>query len=166
MWPNFEVVEFQPRSGIAIVLDYVDYCYVRLPCLPCYSSPHRSYHTRSFAYPGVTCLRLSIPTSHSASTIPWFPLNESLPISPPTRCFLRLRQGCPKLLLCRLLPPPCAPPVTSPLVALLACAHFEYRPQRQPLCYGCLPSPYVGCHRRELCVCVCVCVYVCVCVCV
>ena len=118
IWLIYEVVEIQTRSGIATVLDSAAYCYVRLPCLPWYSSPHRSYHMRSFAHPGVVCIQPSIPTSWSASTIPWFPLHDSLPLLPPTPWFPRLRQGCPKLLLCRLVKPPCIPPANSPLLAL------------------------------------------------
>ena len=65
-----------------------------------------------FAHPGVTCLQTSIPTSCSASTIPWIPLYDSLLLSPPTPFFLHPQQGCPKLPLFHLFPPPCVPPAT------------------------------------------------------
>ena len=58
----------KPQSGIAIALEYVSYCYVLLPCLPCYSSTHLSYHIRSFSHPGVSRLHPSIPNLRSAST--------------------------------------------------------------------------------------------------
>ena len=57
-----------PHSGISTVLEYVAYCYIFIPFLPCYSSPHLSYHTRSFAHPGVAHLPPRILTSQSAST--------------------------------------------------------------------------------------------------
>ena len=118
-----------------------------LPCLPCYSSPHHSYYTMSLAHLVIARLQTRIPNYRSASTIPLFPLSDSPPLSPPTLCFTRLRQGRLKLLLCRLLTPPCAPHAPFPLVALLVCAHFKYWPQRYPLCYIYLPYPYVG-HLR------------------
>ena len=58
--PNYEVVEFQTQSGITTVLYSAAYCYVILPLIPCYSSPHISFHTRSSSHPGVVCLHLSI----------------------------------------------------------------------------------------------------------
>ena len=112
IWLNFEEEEFQPRSGIATVLDYSTYCYVRLPYLPCYYSTHCSYHTNSSAHLGFARLRPRISTSCSASTIPWFPLHSSLPLSPSTPCFPRLLQGCLKIPLCRLLLTPCVLPAT------------------------------------------------------
>ena len=118
-----------------------------LPCLPCYSSPHHSYYTMSLAHLVIARLQTRIPNYRSASTIPLFPLSDSPPLSPPTLCFTRLRQGRLKLLLCRLLTPPCTPTETSPLVDLLDCAQFEYQPQHYPLCYGCLTYTHVG-HFR------------------
>ena len=76
------MVEYQPWSVIATILDYVAYCCVYLPCLPFYSSPHRSYHTSAFAHPGIAHLQPRIPTFLSISTIPWLPLQA--PPSPVT----------------------------------------------------------------------------------
>ena len=136
IWLNYEVVEFQPCSGIATVLDSVAYCYVHLPCLPCYYSVRHSYHTRSFTHLDVVCLQPRILTSWSASPILWFPIHDSLPLFPPTPCFPHLLQSFHKLTLCCFFPTPCIPPATSPLVALLA-----YTPQSYQLCESCLPSP-------------------------
>ena len=68
IWPNYEVVEFQPWSVIATVLYSVTYWYALLPCLPGYYSPHISFHMRSFSHPVVVCLRPIIPTYHMRST--------------------------------------------------------------------------------------------------
>ena len=74
------MVEFQPRSGISTVLDSVAYFYVRIPYLPCYSSPHCSYHTRSsltrallVADPEsrLPALILPSPGSHSMTPSPY-----------------------------------------------------------------------------------------------
>ena len=56
-----------PQSGIATVLDSVDYCYVLLPHLPYYSSPRLSYHMRSFDHLGFSCLRPSISAYRTRS---------------------------------------------------------------------------------------------------
>ena len=56
-----------PQSGIDTVLDSGAYFYIRIPCLPCYSSPRLSYHTRSFARPDVSCIRPSISTYRTRS---------------------------------------------------------------------------------------------------
>ena len=141
------MVEFQIQSGISTVLDSVDYFYVRLPCLPWYSSPHCSYHTRSFTHIGVACFRPRIPTYRSASTISWLPLHDSPPLPSSNHCFPCLHQGWPNLLLWHLLTPPWVPTATSSIIALLTCAHFEYHPQRYLLCYSFLLSLFVG-HRR------------------
>ena len=78
------MVEFQPRSVIATVLDSVAYCYVLLPCLPCYSNPQLSFHTRSFAHLGVTHLRPRISTYRTGSTS--HPgISHICPIIPTTR---------------------------------------------------------------------------------
>ena len=47
---------------------YVAYFYVTLPFLPCYSSPHLSFHTRSSAHPSVARLHLIMSTYHMRST--------------------------------------------------------------------------------------------------
>ena len=107
-------MEFQPRSGIATVLESVAYFYVRITCLIWYSSTHPSYHMRSLNHPGVAHLLPSTPTYRSVSTIPWFPLHDSLPLSYPPPCFPRLCQGFPNLLFWSLLTPSCASPSTSP----------------------------------------------------
>ena len=143
------MVEFQSRSVIATVLDSVAYCYVLLPCLPCYYSLHRSfrkgsfthlglaclcpsistYRTRSTAHPGVSCLRPSIPTTRYAS----LPSPGSYFVAIPS-CFLQLlayckffSEVCPKLFICRPLVPPCLYLMTAPLVARITCAYFKYR---------------------------------------
>ena len=54
---------------ITTLLDSITYCYVLLPCLPCYSSYHLSLHMRSFSHPGVACLRPSISTYRTSSTV-------------------------------------------------------------------------------------------------
>ena len=61
-------MEFHPRSVISTVLDSVTYICVLLPCIPCYSSPCISFHTRSFSHPGVARLRPSISTCRTRST--------------------------------------------------------------------------------------------------
>ena len=58
----------KPQSGIATVLGSVTYCYVLLYCLPCYSSSHFKYHTRSFYHQGVACLRPRISTKRTISS--------------------------------------------------------------------------------------------------
>ena len=55
----------KPQSGIDSVLDYIAYCYVLLPRLPCYSIPRLNYHTRSFSHLGVSCLLPSISSYHT-----------------------------------------------------------------------------------------------------
>ena len=81
---NYEVVEFQPRSFIATVLDSVAYCYVLLPFLPCYSNPQLSFNTRSFAHLGVANLRPIISTYRMGSTA--HPgISRICPIIPTTR---------------------------------------------------------------------------------
>ena len=60
VWPNYEVVEFQPRSVIVTVLESVAYCYVFLPWLPWYHSSHIIFHTSSSSHPGVAHLHTSI----------------------------------------------------------------------------------------------------------
>ena len=62
------MLEFQTWSVIATVLYSVAYCCVLLPCLPCYSSPHLSFHLRSFAHLGVARLRPLISTYITSST--------------------------------------------------------------------------------------------------
>ena len=107
---------------------------------------------RSFYHPGVACILPSIPTFCSTSTTTFLPLHvPPPPLYPPTTCFPRLCQGFSNLLLYRLLIPPCVPPVTSPLAALIACAHFKYWPQCYPMWYSCLSSPYVGHLRLHSC---------------
>ena len=135
MWCSSE-----PQSDIAKVLCFVTYCYVILPCLTCYSSPHLSYHKRSFSHPGIAYLRPSISIYSMRSSYhpgiscvcPIIPTYQSAFLSspccaPPPLCFPQdFYQGCHKLLLCRLLAPPCLPPVFSPLINFLTCAHFKY----------------------------------------
>ena len=66
--PNYEVVDFQPQSVIATVLDSLAYFYVLLPCILCYSSPRLSFHTRETAHPGVARLCTRISTYRTRST--------------------------------------------------------------------------------------------------
>ena len=61
-------MEFQTRSVIATVLGSIAYCCVILPFLPYYSSPHLSFHTRSFEHLGVTHLCPIISTYRTGST--------------------------------------------------------------------------------------------------
>ena len=99
----------KPQSGIATVLDYVEYFYVDLTCLPFYFSPRIIYHIGSFFYPGVFHLHLSISTyrtkSFSQPCIYRIPpsITDSLSASPPSSsshcvtlppCILLLFSSC------------------------------------------------------------------------
>ena len=142
IWPNYEVVELQPWSDIATVLDYVAYCHVSLPWHPCYYITHHSYHTRSFSPPGVARLRPRILTYCSASTIPLFPLPDPPP--PPVASHYLITSPSQRLTKAASMTHTWVPPAPSPIISLLACTNFEYRTQRYTLCYGFLTSPYVG----------------------
>ena len=48
-----------PQSGIAKVLDSAAYCYVIIPCCPCYYSTRQRYHTSSSDHLDVPYLRPS-----------------------------------------------------------------------------------------------------------
>ena len=58
----------KPQLGIATALNSIAYCYIFLPCLHCYSSPHLIYQMKSFAHLGVTCLCPSISTYRKRSS--------------------------------------------------------------------------------------------------
>ena len=60
IWPNYEVVEFQPKSVLDTFYDSVVYCYVILPRLTWYYSTRFSFHPNSSAKPGVAQIRPSI----------------------------------------------------------------------------------------------------------
>ena len=147
LWPNYEVAEFQPQSGITTSLDSAAYCYVPLPCLPCYYSPRLSHRTRSSGHLGVASLHTGIPTSRSDfPLLPWLLMCGSLNPLPPL-CFpIYSRQSFPKMIIYCLVVPPCIPPESSPLAALLSCSKFKNRPQHHTLCYCSLLYPYVGHH--------------------
>ena len=152
------MVGFEPWSGFIPVLDSVTYCYVPIPCLPCYLSPRLSHRTGPSAHPGITCLRPSISrhrtrssahlgVNHLQPSITEFlvfcpssyPLNLLLPLP----CFLQdFILGCPQLYLHWHLTPPRVPPDSSPLIALLSCTHIKTRLQIHPLCHRPLLSPY------------------------
>ena len=68
IWLNYEVVEFQPQSLIDTVLDSFGYCFLLLTSLPCYYILHLSFHMRSSAHVGITCLRPSISSYRTSST--------------------------------------------------------------------------------------------------
>ena len=133
---------------ITTLLDSITYCYVLLPCLPCYSSYHLSLHMRSFSHPGVARLRPSISTYRTSSTV--HPgVSRVLPIIPATRytslpspgsycmaiIYRRLQLLASRKISSRVakvvylppLAPPRLSPATAPLIACLTCAHFKYR---------------------------------------
>ena len=126
-----------PQSRISTVLDSAAYCYVILPCHPCYSSPRRSYHTsssshtrvtrlrprisayhmRSFAHLGVSRLHPIILTYQSATPPPSGSYCVTLS---PNRLLLLASRKIPakaeQSFLCRLLAPPILPLASTPLV--------------------------------------------------
>ena len=165
IWPNYEVVEFQPRSWITTALYSVAYWCVPLPFLSCYYSPHLTRHTRSFSHQVVNRLHPRISTyrkrssshlsvAHICTSIltsrsynflfPWLLLCGSLTPSLPPCLTQDFFQIFLKLLLSRLLAPPFVPPESSHLVALLSCTQFKYWPQLHPLFHGYFSSSYVG----------------------
>ena len=163
----------KPRSGIDIDLDSVAYCSVLLPLLPCYSSPHLSYHMSPFSNPGVTriCPRISAYSTRSSahpgvshlhpsilnfrSSSPYSPGSYWVALSPRRLLLFSSRDISVKFSLC------CFSDAswchrasllrTPPLISLLSCAHFKDRSQRHPLFHGCLSSPYVGHIRLHYC---------------
>ena len=168
IWPNYEVVGFQPWSGMNTFLYYVAYYYVPITRLLCYSSTQLICHTGSSAHLSVARIRPIISSLHTGSSThlgvaclhliisdfplicphcyPW-PLMHG-PLSPsPDHIFPQyFIQGCPNLCLLHLLTPPCFPPTPYPLISILPCAHLENRLQRYPLCHRPLYSSNVDYH--------------------
>ena len=166
IWSNYEVVGFQPWSGINPALESVDYLYVIISCLLCYSSLRLSHHMGSYAHLGVAHIHPSIisyctrSSTHSGIThlqpiiadlllgcplcYPHPLLRIPLAPSPPSHLPWSFIQGCPKMCSGRLLAPPCIHPTSSLIISLLSCSHLRTWPQIHPLCHLPLLSPYVG----------------------
>ena len=67
IWLNYEVVGFQPWSGITEALDYVAYCCVTISCLPWYSSHWLSHRMQASAHLIIVRLLPNI-SSHCTSS--------------------------------------------------------------------------------------------------
>ena len=84
------------------------------------------------------------PRSSAPTGSPRPLLCVTLALSPPPSLPKNLFQCFPNTCLRRLLTLPCVPPVPSPLISHLLCAHLEDRPQCHPLCHHPLSSSGVG----------------------
>ena len=165
IWPNYEVVGFNPCSGITTSLDSVFHCYVPLSFLPWYYYPCFSHHMRSSAHLGVICHRprissyptrlyahLGVASSHPSiiTSCCASPLFSSLvlfgylaPLHP--ICFLQdFCKRSPNMVFWHLLAPPCIQAASSPLIFLLSYTHIKYWPQRNLMFHCPQLSSYVG----------------------